>query len=179
MKANPLLYGKRVKIWPLALMMITILLVVFGLHNVADQKDDWDLSCDASMYKPDAANDHNHSVKLTVKSHDGHVVISYDYMENGVYQGSIRMTGDIIAFEVSSLTLHIKVTAGEALSSLNRPDLPNHFKRILDDNFAFLSRVNNGVTLSLQMSEMDLKRGFAVLNFFPGNNIWACDIQAD
>ncbi|MCL2913570.1 hypothetical protein L2725_07180 [Shewanella corallii] len=179
MNVSPLLDRKGVKIWPLAVMMLTILLVVFGLHGIADKKEDWNLTCRAALYKQGSADDIERSVKLKVRSKDGEAVISYDYFQNKQYQGSIRMYGEITDFEVSSLILHIRVTRGEVVSDDSVAERPYYLQKILEHNLDFLERVNQGMTFTLRMSEMDLKQGFAILNFTPGNNIWACDIQAD
>ncbi|MGI2257915.1 hypothetical protein [Shewanella sp. GXUN23E] len=167
------------KVWPLAVMMITILLVVLGLHGIADKKEDWNLSCDGTLYKPDKQDEMPRKVKLTVVSENGHAVIGYDYFLDGHFQGGIRMSGEIVGFEVSSLSLHVRVTKGEVLSDISKLELPPYLQKILDENINFLSKLNEGMLFTLKMSEMDLKQGFAILNVDPGNNIWACNVKAD
>ncbi|MCF1428973.1 MAG: hypothetical protein LPD71_11200 [Shewanella sp.] len=167
------------KVWPLAVMMVTILLVVLGLHSVANKKEDWNLSCDGTFYEPDKQDETPRTVKLTFVSQDGHAVIGYDYFRDDHFQGGIRLFGKIVGFEVSSLSLHVRVTKGEVLSDISKLELPSYLQKILDENMNFLSRLNEGMLFTLKMSEMDLKQGYAILNFDPGNNIWACKVKAD
>lgn len=176
MVSGRLTFGRRVKLWPIMMMVVVIAAGIIALNSLVKAKDELHLSCEARFYKPFLTGDVPRKVSLDVLSKDKKVVIRYEYFVGDKPAGSIELLGKLLQLEVATMSYKMKITQGTVKNNIESEKLPIHLQQVLDSGGQIFAN-GGGFDLTLKMSEMDIDKGYAVVRFDPGNNIWACRIN--
>ena len=164
------------KLWPLSLLVLAILGMIVFLNGFVQDRDHLNLTCDASLY-PHKVNDKKEkSLVLKVTSDGKKAQIRYDYFSDGHSMGIMLLNGKLIKLEVAEMTYNFRFTKGEIRKDIYQKGLPVHLNDILKAGREVLTN-HKGIDISMQVTQMDRNKGYSIVKFDPGNNVWACRIN--
>lgn len=162
------------KLWPLSLLVLVILGMIVFLNGFVKERDGIHLTCNATLLNANNKKDDvTKSLTLSVNSDGEQAEIRYDYFANAKPKGSLLLKGKLMRLEVAEMTYNFRFTKGEVRKDIYQVSLPKHLKEILETGRKVLTH-SKGVDISMQVTQMDKSRGYSIVKFEPGNNIWAC-----
>lgn len=164
----------QIKLWPFSLIIIILFGIIIFLNGFSKQRDNVDLVCFAQFQH--TKNSNNSEVKLWIKSDQNGAKIQYDYSSHGEVLGSLLLTGKLLHLDVSDLEYQFQFTKGKLVKDIQLKNLPSHLDGILVEGRKELFK-NNQLLLTMTVTQMNIKKGYSIVQFKPSNNIWACKIN--
>ena len=165
-------YG--LQIWPILFSLFTVVILMSGLHYYHLSEDGIDLVCKGNSYGEDASDDLE--LLLTVETNAKEVMLNYQFSRKDNPLGKITFIGVLDTLDVASMTYRLLIDEGELQLSFGQQAIPAHMSYIIDSAKQVLADPKTA-RLNLHIIDMDSAKGYAVIQFHPGNGIWICDLD--
>ena len=165
-------YGLQV--WQILFCLLTVVILIFGVHYYHLSEDGIDLVCKGHSYGEDASDDLE--LLLTVETNAKQVSLNYQFSREDNPLGQITFRGVLDTLDVASMTYRLLIDEGELQLSFGQKAIPPHMSSIIDSAkqvFAY----STTASLHLHIIDMDSAKGYAVIQFNPGDDIWICDLD--
>ncbi len=132
-----------------------------------------DLSCSAQTFE--VSEDISSEVKLHISTVDQLVTFDYQFIENGKLVSNATLSGTLKELDVANMdyqlqvdNVYILVGDQQEWQRHDIADIINYAKTTIDHGESTL--------FDVRIVSMELERGYAVLQFTPGNSLWICEI---
>lgn len=154
--------------WPILIAFVVIILLSVGVHVYMVNTDSIDYSCRANAYFEDP----NDGITLTLhmKSKDQVFTIDSQLYHQGKILGDTSLKGHLDDLDLVSMTykLHTDEEDVNFTSQIQPIAVSEAFTKE-----AFGS--SNTTKFDVHVLDMDTDKGYAIIQFIPGNNIWLCN----
>lgn len=160
--------------WPILLSVFTAAILISGFHYYQLSEDGINLVCEGNSYGEDAADDLG--LLLSLETKDQQVSLDYQFFRQGKLLGKIAFRGTLDTLDVASMTYRWLINDGDFQLSFGQKAIPTHMASIIDAAKRALEH-SKAANLDLHIIDMDSAKGYAVIQFNPGNGIWICDLD--
>ncbi|MBE7214733.1 hypothetical protein MK852_13775 [Shewanella benthica] len=162
------------QVWPILFCLLTVVILIFGVHYYHLSEDGIDLVCKGHSYGQDASDDLE--LLLTVETNAKQVILNYQFSREENPLGQITFRGVLDTLDVASMTYRLLIDEGELQLSFAQKTIPPHMSSIIDWAKQTLT-YSKTASLHLHIIDMDSAKGYAVIQFNPGDGIWICDLD--
>ncbi|RTR34952.1 hypothetical protein EKG39_04640 [Shewanella atlantica] len=165
-----------VKVWPLIITFLMIVGFCLGLNYYVMNGENLTASCKANIYNAFEGRPTDVVIDITTK---GKLVeLQYRFLEEEIEQSSIIMRGTLLELDLETMTYRLALDSGELLSHISPPRFPERMSRLIEYSRNPLSGdTPHSIPLDIHVLDMNAVQGNAVIQFRPGNGIWACDLN--
>ncbi|QFU21466.1 hypothetical protein FM038_004420 [Shewanella eurypsychrophilus] len=160
--------------WPILLSLFTAAILISGFHYYQLSEDGIDLVCEGSSYGEDAADDLD--LLLSLETESQLVSLDYQFFRQDKLLGKITFRGTFDTLDVASMTYKLLISEGDFQIGFGQKSIPAHMASIIDGAKRGLEH-SKTASLDLHIIDMDSGKGYAVIQFNPGNGIWICDLD--
>lgn len=166
----------RVKVWPLIITFLMIIGFCLGLNYYVMNGESLAASCRANIYNTLEGRPTDVIVDISTKGK--RVELQYRFLEEEIEQSSIIMRGTLLELDLETMTYRLALDSGESLSYISPPRFPQQMSRLIEYSRSVRSGdAPDSIPLDIHVLDMNAVQGNAVIQFHPGNGIWACELN--
>gem|GEM_PF-5681965 len=167
-----------VKLWPLVVTFLMMVGFCLGLNYYVMNGENLNASCRANIYNTLEDRPTDVVIDFTIKGKE--IELQYRFIEDEyeVEQSSIIMKGTLLKLDMEAMTYRLELDSGELLSSLSPPRFPEQMSRLIEYSRNALSGATpSSIPLDIHVLDLNAVQGNAVIQFHPGNGVWACELN--
>ncbi len=152
-----------------------IICFCLGLNYYVMNGENLTASCRANLY--DAIENRLTDVVVDISTKGKEVELQYRFLEQEIEQSSIIMRGTLLKLDLDTMTYRLALQSGELLSNIMPPRFPEQMSRLIEYTRAAPGPSPTSIPLNIHVLDMNAVQGNAVIQFQPGNGIWACELN--
>ncbi len=165
-----------VKVWPLIVTFLMIIGFCLGLNYYVMNGENLQASCRANIYT--TLEDRPTDIVIDIITKGKKIELQYRFLEDEIEQSSIIMKGTLLKLDLKTMTYRLELDSGELLSSISPPRFPEQMSRLIEYSQNALPGVTpTTIPLDIHVLDMNAVQGNAVIQFHPGNGVWACELN--
>ncbi|WP_076416159.1 hypothetical protein [Shewanella sp. UCD-KL12] len=159
---------------PILLCIFTAVILISGFHYYQLSEDGINMVCEGNSYGEDTNDDLD--LRLSLKTKNKLVSLNYQFFRQEKLLGKITFRGALDTLDVATMTYRWMIDEGDFQLSFGQKAMPTHMASIIEVAKQALEQAKVA-SLDMHIIDMDSAKGYAVVQFNPGNGIWICNLD--